>query len=110
MGDQKVDFVPVASKEELGKGERLVIEVEGNPIVIFNVDDKYYAIDGICSHDEEELAEGSLDGFELTCPRHGGRFDIRDGSVLALPAFQDVNSYPVELRGDEIVIGLPNAE
>jgi 3-phenylpropionate/trans-cinnamate dioxygenase ferredoxin subunit len=109
MTELDVDFIPVASKVDLGKGERLVIEVEGNPIVIFNVDDKYYAIDGICSHDEEELAEGSLDGYELTCPRHGGRFDIRDGSVLALPAFQEINSYPVELRGDEIVIGLPKA-
>jgi 3-phenylpropionate/trans-cinnamate dioxygenase ferredoxin subunit len=109
MTENEVDFIPVASKAELGRGERLVIEVEGNPIVIFNVDDRYYAIDGICSHDEEDLAEGSLDGFELTCPRHGGRFDIRDGSVLALPAYQEVTSYPVELHGDEIVIGLPKA-
>jgi 3-phenylpropionate/trans-cinnamate dioxygenase ferredoxin subunit len=109
MNDQAVDFIPVASKSELSKGERLVIEVEGSPIIIFNVDDKYYAIDGLCSHDEEELSEGQLDGYELTCPRHGGRFDIRDGSVLALPAFQEVNTYPVELRGEEILIGLPKA-
>ncbi len=109
MVNQAVDFIPVASTADLGKGERMVIEVEGNPIVIFNVDDKFYAIDGICSHDEEELADGLLDEFELTCPRHGGRFDIRDGSVLALPAFQEINSYPIEVRGDEILIGLPQA-
>ena len=109
MSDQEVDFIPVAAKADLGKGERLVIEVEGNPIVIFNVDDKFYAIEGICSHDEEELAEGQLDGFELTCPRHGARFDIRDGSVLALPAFQEINTFPVEIRGEEVLIGLPKA-
>lgn len=106
MPEQELEFVPVASREDLQKGQRLVIEVDGNPIVIFNVDDHYYAIDGVCSHDEEELGEGILDGFELTCPRHGARFDIRDGNVLALPAYQEINTYPVEVHGDELCIGL----
>lgn len=109
MPMEELEFVPVASKGDLKKGERLVIEVDGAPIVVFNVDDKLYAIDGLCSHDEEELVDGSLEGFELTCPRHGGKFDIRDGGALALPAFQELNTYPVEIRGDEICIGLSAA-
>jgi len=107
MPNTEVEFIPIASKSELPKGARLVVEVDGNPIVVFNVDDKFYAIDGICSHDEEELAEGSLDGFELTCPRHGGKYDIRDGNPLTLPVYQEINSYPVQTNEDEILVGFP---
>jgi 3-phenylpropionate/trans-cinnamate dioxygenase ferredoxin subunit len=107
LPNSEIEFIPVASKTDLPKGARLVVEVDGNPIVVFNVDDKIYAIDGICSHDEEELAEGSLDGFELTCPRHGGKYDIRDGNPLALPVYQEIVSYPVQTSDDEILIGFP---
>ena len=61
--DQEVDFIPVAAKTDLGEGEVLWIEVEGNRIVIFNVDDKFYAMKAY-DRDEEELAEGQLDGLE----------------------------------------------
>jgi 3-phenylpropionate/trans-cinnamate dioxygenase ferredoxin component len=107
LTDSNFEFLPIAGKDDIPSGSRLVIEVDGNLIVIFNVNNQFFAIDGICSHDEEELAEGTLEGYVLTCPRHGGQFDIRDGNAISLPAFQEINIHPVEVRGDEVLIGLP---
>ncbi len=105
-----LEFIPVGSVDELSEGGRLFIEVDGKPIVILKISGKYYAIADVCSHDEGPVGEGSLEGFEIICPRHGARFDIRTGKVLALPAFVDIAAYPVRVVDDQIEIGLPISE
>lgn len=75
--------------------------------MILNLTGQYYAIADVCSHDDGPVGEGTLEGFEIICPRHGARFDVRTGKVIALPAFVDIPAYPVRLVGDQIEIGIP---
>jgi 3-phenylpropionate/trans-cinnamate dioxygenase ferredoxin subunit len=103
----KIEFIAVGTVEELKGGERLFIEIDGKSIVILNIEGDYYAIADVCSHDDGPVGEGNIEGYEIICPRHGARFDIRTGRVLALPAFVDIPAYPVRLRGDQIEIGMP---
>jgi 3-phenylpropionate/trans-cinnamate dioxygenase ferredoxin subunit len=108
MQDQaKLEFVAVGSVEEIPQGGRLFIEIDGQPIVIIFIGGQYYAIADVCSHDDGPVGEGAIEGFEIICPRHGARFDIRTGKVLALPAFVDIPSYPVRIMNGQIEIGLP---
>jgi 3-phenylpropionate/trans-cinnamate dioxygenase ferredoxin subunit len=107
LDQEKFDFIPVGTVEELKNGERLFLEIDGKPIVIININGEYYAIGDVCSHDDGPVGEGNLEGYEIICPRHGARFDIRTGKALALPAFVDIPAYPVRLAGDQIEIGLP---
>ena len=44
------------------------------------------------------------EGFEIVCPRHGARFDLRTGTVLSLPATEDVEAFPVEVRDGEVYV------
>ncbi len=106
----QLEYIAVAAVDELKEGERLFIEIDGQPIVILRIADQYYAIADVCSHDDGPVGEGSLEGFEIICPRHGARFDIRTGKVLALPAFVDIPAYPVRVVDDQIEIGLPRSE
>jgi len=103
----KLDYIPVGSVDELRDGERLYIEVDDTPIMIMNIAGKYHAIADVCSHDDGPVGEGQIEDFEIICPRHGARFDIRTGKVLALPAFVDIPAYPVRLVGGQIEIGIP---
>ncbi len=105
-----LEYIPVGTADELKDGERLFIEIDGIPIVILNIGGQYYAIRDVCSHDEGPVGEGTLEGFEIICPRHGARFDVRTGKVLALPAFVDIPAYPVRVNGDQIEIGYPTSE
>ena len=73
-------------------------------IALFNIDGEYYCIGDVCSHDDGPVAEGECDGFEIQCPRHGARFDLRDGRVLCFPAIRDIPSYPVSIKGDLVQI------
>jgi 3-phenylpropionate/trans-cinnamate dioxygenase ferredoxin subunit len=97
-------FVSVARTFEIGPGERDVFDVEGYYIAVFNVGGTYYAIEDVCTHDDGPLADGELDGFEIECPRHGARFDIRTGQVLSMPAVTSVKWFPVRVEGDEIQV------
>lgn len=99
-----VDFVSVATVDELKPGERMVVELGRHWVAIFNVEGTYYAIEDVCTHDDGPLAEGELNGCIIACPRHGATFDIRTGKVLSAPAMVDVKSYEVHIQGSDIQI------
>ena len=108
LEEDKLEYLQIGSVEELADGGRLFIEIDGQPIVILRIANNYYAIADVCSHDDGPVGEGALEGYEIICPRHGARFDIRTGKVLALPAFVDIPAYPVRIVDGMIEIGLPS--
>jgi 3-phenylpropionate/trans-cinnamate dioxygenase ferredoxin component len=96
--------VKAATRSELASGGKKLLEVDGRAIALFRVGDDFYAIDDICTHDGGPLVEGDLEGFEIECPRHGARFDVRTGKVCRFPAIEPVAVHEVELRGDDVYI------
>lgn len=100
------NFVKVAEVGELASGERKVVEVDGLFIAIFQVSDNYYAIEDVCTHDGGPLVEGELDGYEIECPRHGARFDIRSGKVLSFPAVTDVPRFEVKVEDGDVLVDI----
>jgi len=61
-----------------------------------------YAVEDICTHDGGDLATGELQGYEIECPRHGARFDVRTGAVLCPPAYEPIAKFPVKIEGETI--------
>jgi 3-phenylpropionate/trans-cinnamate dioxygenase ferredoxin subunit len=107
LDPDELEFIPVAGAHDINPGERMFIEIDGAPIVIFNIAGGYFAIADLCSHDNGPVGEGDLEEFEVVCPRHGARFDVRDGKALSLPAVVDIPAYPVRINDGMIEIGLP---
>lgn len=109
---QKIDpatalYVAVATTAELPNGARKLVDIDGQPIAVFNIAGAFYAIADLCSHDDGPVAEGDLYGHEIECPRHGARFDVRTGKVLSFPAIVDIPAYPVKVDNDTVWVGLP---
>ena len=98
------EYTTVATTAEIGVGERMVVEVKGHYVGVFNVDNRYYAIEDVCTHDDGPLAEGELTGTVIACPRHGATFDITTGAVLSFPAIKPVPRYEVRVENAEIQI------
>jgi 3-phenylpropionate/trans-cinnamate dioxygenase ferredoxin subunit len=107
LDQTKLEFINVCSVEDLSEGGRLFIDIDDLQIVILNIRGQFYAIADLCSHDDGPVGEGILEGYEIICPRHGARFDVRNGQVLALPAFVDIPSYPVRIIDSQVEVGLP---
>lgn len=107
LDEAELEYIAVAQTDEIGPGDRILLDIDGEPIAVFNIGGRYFAIKDVCSHDDGPVAEGELDDHQIECPRHGARFDVRDGKVLSLPAVVDIPAYPVRVVGDEIQVGLP---
>ena len=91
-------YVAVASEGDVAPGAVKVVTVAGKRLCLARCEDGTWgAIDDVCTHDGGDLGEGELEGCAVECPRHGARFDLRTGKVLALPAVFPVNAYPVRV-------------
>jgi 3-phenylpropionate/trans-cinnamate dioxygenase ferredoxin subunit len=101
-------YVRVGRTSEVPLGGAEVFVVEDRQIAVYRLPDGYYAIDDICTHDGGPLAEGEVEGDQVICPRHGARFSIKTGAALTFPAITPVETYPVRVEGDELLVGLPD--
>jgi nitrite reductase (NADH) small subunit len=81
--------------------------VAGDRIVaVFNVEGRFFALDGICPHAGGPLAKGELHGCIVTCPWHGWQFDVTTGRHQLSARIQQP-SLPVVIEGDELYVELP---
>jgi 3-phenylpropionate/trans-cinnamate dioxygenase ferredoxin subunit len=72
--------------------------------LLINIEGAFFALDNACTHEEGPLAEGDIEGHEVTCPWHGASFVIRTGEVLCAPAYGDVTRYNVRVTGPDIEV------
>ena len=106
MTEKTVRFVRLGKVTDIPEGRPETFEIEDRHIAVYRLDDGYYAIEDTCTHDGGPLAEGTIEGEVIECPRHGARFDIRSGAVLSMPATSPVTTYPVRVAGGEIQVDL----
>jgi glycine betaine catabolism B len=98
------DFVKVAETKDIQSTKMKAVEVAGENICLINVEGKYYSIGNVCTHEGGPLAEGTLEGYEVECPWHGSKFDIRTGKVTRPPADEPESTYEVKVEGNDILI------
>jgi 3-phenylpropionate/trans-cinnamate dioxygenase ferredoxin subunit len=94
----------ICSTSEILPGERKVAEVDGVMVAVFNIDGELYAVEDVCTHDGGELASGTLAGFEIECPRHGARFDVRNGAVRSPPAYESIAKFPLKVEDGAVFV------
>ena len=104
------EWVTLCPVSELPPGQREVFGVKGHWIAVFNVGGRVYAIEDLCTHDGNVLAfdlqdrPSKLVDYEIECPRHGGRFDIRSGKATRSPAEIDVPWFEVRTEDGDLQI------
>lgn len=101
------DFQSVASASEIAPGEMKVVDLEGEKVVVANVDGKFFAFGNTCTHVGGPLDEGELDGETVICPWHASVFDITSGESMGGPAEVPIPTYEVQVEGDEIRLRKP---
>jgi 3-phenylpropionate/trans-cinnamate dioxygenase ferredoxin subunit len=74
--------------------------------IVRTEDGEFYAIDDTCSHADVSLSEGDVVGCEIECWAHGSRFDLRTGTPNELPAMTPIQTYPVRVEGDSVLVAV----
>lgn len=102
-------FVKVAKTSDLAEGRTMAVQVEGEEVLLARVGGEYYAVSNTCSHAEGWLDMGRLlpATYEIECPLHEGRFDVRTGAPTHEPCDEPIAVYAVRIEGDDILIGPP---
>jgi metal-sulfur cluster biosynthetic enzyme/nitrite reductase/ring-hydroxylating ferredoxin subunit len=94
----------VAHAADLAYKGRMVVEVEERLIVLVRVGDEFFALDDVCTHDDGPLSDGTVDDHTIACPRHGAKFDVRNGAALTMPATRPTQAHDVEVRDGQVYV------
>jgi len=100
------NWLDVVALDDVPEDDVLGVDAAGKDLALYSVDGQVYATDNICSHGHARLCDGFLEGFEIECPLHQGKFDIRDGRPTCEPVTVAVRTYPVRIDGGRVFVDL----
>ncbi|MFZ4814036.1 MAG: Rieske (2Fe-2S) protein [Phototrophicaceae bacterium] len=100
------DYRTVAQADELLPGEATLVQYGRLNVLLFNVGGDYYAVEDRCSHADVRLSDGEIDlsACQITCPRHGSRFDLLTGQALTPPALTPLIRFDVQQVNNSLQI------
>lgn len=99
-------YVRLCRADAVPSGELKQFSVQGIEILLINLNSRLYCLDARCTHAGAPLAEGELTGDVLTCPWHGSKFHITDGSVVRGPAENPLRVYPHIVKENQVFVEL----
>ena len=100
------NWIDAAALAEVPEGDVIGVMVAGKDIALFEVDGEVFATDNICSHGHARLSNGFLEGREIECPLHQGRFDVCSGQALCAPLTENIKTYTVRIENMRVMLKL----
>jgi 3-phenylpropionate/trans-cinnamate dioxygenase ferredoxin component len=108
MPEQTVSWVLACHVNDIEEEDVAPFDYEGKQYALYHTATGFYATDGLCTHEEEILADGLVLGEIIECPKHQGRFHIPSGKAKGAPVCIDLRTYATKVEGGHVYIGLPN--
>ena len=100
-------WIEAGGLEDIEPEDVMRFDHAGRSFALYRTEDnRYFATDGLCTHEKVHLADGLVMGTIIECPKHNGRFDFTTGKAKGAPACIDLATYPVKVEGGRIFIRL----
>jgi naphthalene 1,2-dioxygenase ferredoxin component len=100
------NWIDAAARDDIPEGDVIGIRVNGKEIALYDVDGEVYATDNLCTHGAARMSDGFLEGREIECPLHQGRFDVCTGKAMCAPLTEDIKTYPVMIQNLRVMLKL----
>ena len=100
------NWIDVAAQADVPEGDVMGVIVAGKDIALYEVEGEVFATDNICTHGHARLSDGFLEGREIECPLHQGRFDVCTGKALCVPLTEGIKSYAVRIENMRVMLKL----
>ncbi len=98
------EFKKAIEASKVPSGAMMTVEVDGEPVVIANVDGKFYGLGALCTHEQWDLSEGTLEDTTITCAGHGTVWDLKTGKGVFDEPLEDEPVYDVKVEGDFLLV------
>ena len=97
----------VAARDQLDPDFPLGVEVHGQAVGLFLLDDQVFALDDVCPHAFAILSQGFQENGVIECPLHAARFDIATGRCLNEMGQRDIRCFPVRVVAGRVSVQVP---
>jgi naphthalene 1,2-dioxygenase system ferredoxin subunit len=101
-----LQWIDATAVDDVPEDDVIGVIIGDRDIALYNAGGEIYATDNICTHGHARLCEGFLEGHEIECPLHQGRFDIRTGAPMCAPVTEAIRSYPIRIEGGRVFLAL----
>jgi 3-phenylpropionate/trans-cinnamate dioxygenase ferredoxin subunit len=98
------EWIDVCALADIDDEDLIRFDHAGRTYAVYRVGDAVYATDGLCTHEQVHLCDGLVMGHVIECPKHNGRFDIRDGRALGAPVCVNLATYPARVEGGRVQV------
>jgi 3-phenylpropionate/trans-cinnamate dioxygenase ferredoxin subunit len=99
------DWIEVCALDDIEEEDVIRFDHDGQTFAIYrSPDDKVYATDGLCTHEQEHLADGLVMDEIIECPKHNGRFDYRTGEAKGAPVCINLKVYPAKVENGTVFL------
>jgi len=99
-------YVKACRRDELQEGDTKNITINGRGILIALENDRVYAMQNSCTHDGGAFGDVNVVQGEIQCPRHGARFDIKNGRAVQIPAVIDLEIFDVKIENGDVYVAV----
>jgi naphthalene 1,2-dioxygenase ferredoxin component len=103
-------WTDAAALDDVPEGDVIGIILADKEIALYEVEGEIYATDNFCTHGAARLSYGFLEGREIECPLHQGRFDVCTGKALCAPLTQNIRIYPTRIENNRIFLNLQDGD
>lgn len=101
-----MQWIDATAVEDVPEEDVIGVMVGDRDLALYNTGGEIFATDNICTHGHARLCEGFLEGHEIECPLHQGRFDIRTGAAMCAPVTEPIRSYPIRIEDGRVFVAL----
>lgn len=100
------NWIDAAAVDAVPEGDVIGVNVAGKDIALYEVEGEIFATDNICTHGHARMSDGFLEGSEIECPLHQGKFDVCTGQALCAPLTENIRTYPVRIVDRRVMLNL----
>ena len=100
------NWIDVLALESVPEGDVTSVNVGGQEIALYEVEGEVFATNNFCTHGAARMSDGFLEGREIECPLHQGRFDVCTGKAMCAPLSKDIRVYPVRIENKRVLVNM----
>ena len=101
------NWVEACAAEDIDEEDVMRFDYAGQTFAIYrSPDDRFFATDGLCTHEKVHLADGLVMDEIIECPKHNGRFNYQTGEARGAPVCVDLKTYKVKVDAGKVFIEL----
>ena len=108
MSGAEARWVRLTACENIPLREGRLVEIAGHQLAVFNLGERFLAIENRCPHRGGPLADGIVTGQMVVCPLHAWKFDLVTGKVANHPESQAcAATFPARMEDGAVLVEIP---